>query len=65
MTQLRLTWQDDVTVMSVGVCRRVKGRVGPCKRVRRRATRGRTHRKRCRRVRVRGMLDGDRSGVAK
>ena len=23
MTQLRLTWQDDVTVMSVGVCRRV------------------------------------------
>ena len=65
MTQLGLTWQDDVAVMSASACRRVKGRVGPCRRVRCRATCGRTHRKRCRRVRVRGTLDGDQSGVAK
>ena len=68
MTQLGLTWQDDVVVMSAGTRKRVRARVGAWRRVWRRAVcmaRGGTHRKCYWRMRARGPLDGDRSGVAR
>ena len=70
MTQLGLTWQDYV---SSDVSRRVRACVGACRNVwareaysgMRGAGQNSSKTLPARHVRARGMLDGDRSGVAK